>query len=108
MVPGMVELLAIACVIGILNLLNTIWGVCFVLRNKVDVAHVKDLKKQEEKFKFETNINPTSDILNNYSRYGFKRIKNGDKNQMYVGGELSDSILNSSSTSLDEDPSTAL
>jgi len=35
--PGIVELMAISMLIGFLNLLNSIFGVCFVIRNKIDV-----------------------------------------------------------------------
>jgi hypothetical protein len=35
--PGIVELMAISIVIGFFNLINSIFGVCFVIRNKIDV-----------------------------------------------------------------------
>lgn len=100
--PGLVELLAIACFIGILNVLNTIFGVCFVHRNKIDVAKVKDDKKTQEKFKYDPNTNPKGDILHKYQRYGFTRIKS-DQTQFYIEGEaLNDSILESEA-SFDQD-----
>ena len=37
MLPGIVELMAISMVIGFFNLINSIFGVCFVIRNKIDV-----------------------------------------------------------------------
>ncbi len=37
MLPGIVELMAISIVIGFFNLINSIFGVCFVIRNKIDV-----------------------------------------------------------------------
>jgi hypothetical protein len=37
--PGIIELMAISMLIGILNLLNSIFGVCFVIRNKIDVPN---------------------------------------------------------------------
>ena len=39
--PGIVELMAISMLIGFFNLLNSIFGVCFVIRNKIDVPKVK-------------------------------------------------------------------
>jgi hypothetical protein len=39
--PGIVEMMAIAMLIGFFNLFNTIFGVCFVVRNKVDVPVYK-------------------------------------------------------------------
>ena len=35
--PGIVELMAISILIGFFNLINSIFGVCFVIRNKIDV-----------------------------------------------------------------------
>jgi hypothetical protein len=35
--PGIIELMAISMLIGFFNLLNSIFGVCFVIRNKIDV-----------------------------------------------------------------------
>ena len=42
--PGVIELLAISLVIGILNLINSIFGTCFVIRNKIDVPTYKAIK----------------------------------------------------------------
>jgi hypothetical protein len=35
--PGIIELMAVSMLIGFFNLLNSIFGVCFVIRNKIDV-----------------------------------------------------------------------
>ncbi len=35
--PGIVELMAISMIIGFFNLINSVFGVCFVIRNKIDV-----------------------------------------------------------------------
>ena len=35
--PAIVELMAISMIIGFFNLINSIFGVCFVIRNKIDV-----------------------------------------------------------------------
>lgn len=42
--PGIVELIAVSIIIGIFNLLNSIFGVCFVIRNKIDVPSYKSLE----------------------------------------------------------------
>ena len=51
--PGIVELLGISMLIGLFNLFNTIFGVCFVIRNKVDVpvyeAHRRSSTASSEK-----------------------------------------------------------
>lgn len=47
-VPGLVEILVISCFIGFFNFMNTIFGVCFVLRNKIDVPQPKQVKKYEK------------------------------------------------------------
>ena len=35
--PGIVELMAISILIGFFNLINSVFGVCFVIRNNIDV-----------------------------------------------------------------------
>ena len=37
--PAIVELMAISIIIGFFNLINSIFGVCFVIRNKIDVPN---------------------------------------------------------------------
>jgi len=39
--PGIIELMAISMLIGFFNLLNSIFGVCFVIRNKIDVPKAR-------------------------------------------------------------------
>ena len=46
--PGIVELMAVSMLIGFFNLFNSIFGVCFVIRNKVDVPIYKDTSKGKE------------------------------------------------------------
>eukprot|EP00347_Sterkiella_histriomuscorum_P001166 403373073 len=46
--PGIVEVLVISCFIGVFNLMCTIFGVCFVLRNKVDVPQRKNSKNKSK------------------------------------------------------------
>ena len=41
--PGVIELLAIAIIIGIFNLASATFGACFVIRNKVDVPVYKSI-----------------------------------------------------------------
>lgn len=50
--PGVIELLAISLLIGILNFANSVFGTCFVIRNKIDVPVYKQLKEStKEKVK---------------------------------------------------------
>jgi preprotein translocase subunit SecY len=39
--PGMVELMALCLLVGLFNGIATVFGVCFVVRNKVDVPVYK-------------------------------------------------------------------
>jgi hypothetical protein len=50
-VPGIIEILAVSILIGALSFIKTIFGLCFVIRNKIDVPKNKQLKSQEEKYK---------------------------------------------------------
>lgn len=42
--PAMIELMAISIIIGFFNLFNSIFGVCFVIRNKIDVPIYKPVR----------------------------------------------------------------
>lgn len=43
--PGVVETLVVTCFIGFFNILATIFGVCFVLRNKIDLPQPRKNSK---------------------------------------------------------------
>lgn len=47
--PGIVETLVITCFIGFFNILATIFGVCFVLRNKIDLPQPRKNSKGSTK-----------------------------------------------------------
>jgi hypothetical protein len=47
-VPGIVELLGVSILVGIFNLMNSIFGMLFVVRNKLDIPKVKDSRKYEK------------------------------------------------------------
>ena len=59
--PAMIELMAISIIIGFFNLFNSIFGVCFVIRNKIDVPIYKPVRtnstnsKSKKKGKKEKN-----------------------------------------------------
>ena len=42
MLPGIIEILTIAAILGVFNVLNTILGICFVIRNEIDVPVYKE------------------------------------------------------------------
>ncbi len=42
MLPGIIEILTIAAILGVFNVLNTILGICFVIRNEIDVPVFKE------------------------------------------------------------------
>ena len=87
--------------IGFINLINTLLGICFVIRNRVDVPKFIVDKEKESKFMTDPRINESGEVSSNYSRYGFTRIKKGDRYNFYMGSINNEDTLLSSSSTLD-------
>ena len=50
MLPGIIEILTIASILGIFNILNTIFGLCFVIRNEIEVPVYKEIKEYKSSY----------------------------------------------------------
>ena len=95
-VPGVIELLAITCAIGVFNITCAVFAVCFVLRNKIVVPQFKNTKQYEEKYRQNTfNEVITGDIVSKYRKYGVnKPVKKEQPLNMSISDTL---ILNQTS-----------
>jgi hypothetical protein len=94
--PGIVELMAISMLIGFFNLLNSIFGVCFVIRNKIDVPQSLSANGSGRK---------SSQRSNSYSSLKSSPSNKNRKNRGYSSGSnasVGNSWSKDDTTSYDE------